>query len=80
VNCNQELCIELSSAINFHREIEPANLLQYVFLRDFFLYNRSGKLCNFSARIALNFQVFKPGRKGVNPIYLNVYLLRSKNI
>jgi hypothetical protein len=28
VNCNQELCIELSSAINFHREIEPANLLQ----------------------------------------------------
>jgi hypothetical protein len=30
VNCNQELCIELSSAINFHREIEPANLLQYI--------------------------------------------------
>jgi hypothetical protein len=29
VNCNQELCIELWSVINFHREIEPANLLQY---------------------------------------------------
>jgi hypothetical protein len=29
VNCYQELCIELWSVINFHREIEPANLLQY---------------------------------------------------
>jgi hypothetical protein len=29
VNCNQELCIELWSVINFHCEIEPANLLQY---------------------------------------------------
>jgi hypothetical protein len=29
VNCNQELCIELCSVINFHCEIEPANLLQY---------------------------------------------------
>jgi hypothetical protein len=32
VNCNQELCIELSSAINFHREIEPAELLQYIYI------------------------------------------------
>jgi hypothetical protein len=30
VNCNQELCIELLSVINFHCEIEPANSLQYV--------------------------------------------------
>jgi hypothetical protein len=29
-NCNQQLCIELWSVINFHREIEPANLLQYL--------------------------------------------------
>jgi hypothetical protein len=29
VNCNQELCSELWSVINFHREIEPANLLHY---------------------------------------------------
>jgi hypothetical protein len=29
VNCNQQLCIELLSVINFHREIETANLLQY---------------------------------------------------
>jgi hypothetical protein len=29
VNCNQELCIELWSVINFHCEIEPAKLLQY---------------------------------------------------
>jgi hypothetical protein len=31
VNCKQELCIELWSVINFHCEIEPANLLQYCF-------------------------------------------------
>jgi hypothetical protein len=31
VNCNQELCIELLSVINFHCEIEPtANSLQYL--------------------------------------------------
>jgi hypothetical protein len=30
VNRNQELCIELWSVINFHCEIEPANLLQYI--------------------------------------------------
>jgi hypothetical protein len=30
INCNQQLCIEHWSVINFHREIEPANLLQYV--------------------------------------------------
>jgi hypothetical protein len=29
VNCNQELCIEKLSVINFHCEIEPANSLQY---------------------------------------------------
>jgi hypothetical protein len=29
LNCNQQLCTELWSVINFHREIEPANLLQY---------------------------------------------------
>jgi hypothetical protein len=29
VNCNQELCIELLSVINFHCEIEPASSLQY---------------------------------------------------
>jgi hypothetical protein len=28
----EELCIELS-VINFHREIEPANLLQYIIFR-----------------------------------------------
>jgi hypothetical protein len=33
VNCNQELCIELWSVINFHREIEPANLLQYILFK-----------------------------------------------
>jgi hypothetical protein len=32
VNCNQQLCIELWSVINFHREIEPANSLQYFYL------------------------------------------------
>jgi hypothetical protein len=30
VNCDQELCIELWSVINFHFEIEPAKLLQYL--------------------------------------------------
>jgi hypothetical protein len=30
VNSIQQLCIELS-VINFHCEIEPANLLQYIF-------------------------------------------------
>jgi hypothetical protein len=29
VNCNQVLCIEFLSALKFHREREPANLLQY---------------------------------------------------
>jgi hypothetical protein len=29
VNCNQELCIEFVSVVNFHCETEPANLLQY---------------------------------------------------
>jgi hypothetical protein len=32
VNCIQQLCIEHWSVINFHREIEPANLLQYVII------------------------------------------------
>jgi hypothetical protein len=27
----EELCIEILSVINFHCEIEPANLLQYLF-------------------------------------------------
>jgi hypothetical protein len=34
VNCIQQLCIELS-VINFHCEIEPANLLQYHDIRVF---------------------------------------------
>jgi hypothetical protein len=29
-NCNQHLLIELLSVINFHREIEPTNSLQYI--------------------------------------------------
>jgi hypothetical protein len=32
VNCNQELCIELWSVINFHCEIEPAKLLHYYYI------------------------------------------------
>jgi hypothetical protein len=30
VNCNQALCIEFLSALKFHREREPANILQYI--------------------------------------------------
>jgi hypothetical protein len=41
VNCDQELCIELWSVINFHCEIEPAKLLQYCswLLREYYYLN-----------------------------------------
>jgi hypothetical protein len=48
VNCNQQLCIEHWSVINFHREIEPANLLQY----DSDLY--STKMHLFSSNYSLD--------------------------
>jgi hypothetical protein len=35
------LCIELLSALKFHREREPANLLQYIYIYNKSFYVRS---------------------------------------
>jgi hypothetical protein len=80
-NCNQQLCIELSSVINFHRETEPANSLHYIFCfffelcmkhsnESYILYNK-GHYSLFSIVLQANIQV--SSTYGMGNIYLYVY-------
>jgi hypothetical protein len=55
VNCIQQLCIELS-VINFHCEIEPANLLQYNLKHNILTIQRK-KLCALADHKFINKEI-----------------------